>query len=56
VLRMLTAGESHGPKLTVILEGMPVGLPISTNILNQGLARRQHGCGAGPRMYYKLAR
>jgi len=47
---MLTAGESHGPKLTVILEGMPAGLPISTNILNQGLARRQHGCGAGPRM------
>jgi chorismate synthase len=49
-LRFLTAGESHGPALTALLDGMPAGLPISTQSINNDLARRQHGYGAGPRM------
>lgn len=49
-LRFLTAGESHGPALTVILEGIPAGLELDTAILNWELARRQQGFGAGPRM------
>jgi chorismate synthase len=49
-LRFLTAGESHGPALTVILEGIPAGLPLSAEIINHDLARRQQGYGAGPRM------
>ena len=49
-LQLLTAGESHGPGLTLILEGLPAGLPLDEEILNQDLARRQHGYGAGPRM------
>jgi len=49
-LRFLTAGESHGPGLTAILDGIPAGLPISVGIVDRDLARRQHGYGAGPRM------
>jgi len=49
-LRYLTAGESHGPSLTAILEGLPAGLPLNSSIINQQLARRQRGYGAGPRM------
>jgi chorismate synthase len=49
-LRFLTAGESHGPALTTILDGLPAGLPLQTAWINQDLARRQHGYGAGPRM------
>ncbi len=49
-LRFLTAGESHGPALTALLDGLPAGLPISSAAINQDLARRQHGYGAGPRM------
>ncbi|HEX7395231.1 MAG TPA: chorismate synthase [Anaerolineaceae bacterium] len=49
-LRFLTAGESHGPALVAILEGMPAGLPLSPPDINHDLARRQHGYGAGPRM------
>jgi chorismate synthase len=49
-LRFLTAGESHGPALTTILDGLPAGLPIQTAWINTDLARRQHGYGAGPRM------
>ena len=49
-LRFLTAGESHGPALIAILEGLPAGLPISTQIIDRELARRQRGYGAGPRM------
>ncbi len=49
-LRTLTAGESHGPALTAILEGMPAGLPLTPEIINRDLARRQIGYGAGPRM------
>jgi chorismate synthase len=49
-LRFLTAGESHGPALVAILEGMPAGLPISMDGIQRDLARRQKGFGAGPRM------
>ncbi|GAP09340.1 chorismate synthase [Bellilinea caldifistulae] len=49
-LQLLTAGESHGPGLTMILEGMPAGLPLDEDTINRDLARRQHGYGAGPRM------
>jgi chorismate synthase len=49
-LRFLTAGESHGPSLIAILEGLPAGLPIEKEIINIELARRQRGFGAGPRM------
>lgn len=50
MLRFLTAGESHGPALIGILEGMPAGLPLGTEILDAELARRQRGYGAGGRM------
>ena len=49
-LHFLTAGESHGPSLTAILEGLPAGLPLAAETINQDLARRQLGYGAGPRM------
>lgn len=49
-LRLLTAGESHGPALTLILDGLPAGLPVSTQAIQVDLARRQSGYGAGPRM------
>jgi len=50
MLRFLTAGESHGPTLTGILEGMPAGLSLSSALLDAELARRQHGFGSGGRM------
>jgi chorismate synthase len=50
MLRFLTAGESHGPYLTAILEGMPAGLPLSPDDINRDLARRQAGYGSGGRM------
>ncbi|MCP4166628.1 MAG: chorismate synthase [Chloroflexi bacterium] len=49
-LRFLTAGESHGPELTTILEGMPAGLPIDIEALRTDMARRQKAYGAGGRM------
>ena len=49
-LRYLTAGESHGPALVAILEGLPAGLPVSTTAIESELARRRHGYGRGPRM------
>ena len=49
-LRLLTAGESHGPGLSGILEGVPAGLRVSTASVNAELARRQHGYGSGRRM------
>ena len=49
-LRFLTAGESHGPVLTSILEGLPSGLPLTTEVIDRELVRRQQGYGAGPRM------
>ncbi len=50
ILRFLTAGESHGPKLTAILEGMVAGLPVTAEAINRELARRQQGYGSGGRM------
>ncbi len=50
MLRYLTAGESHGPALTAILEGLPAGLPLDASIIARELARRQKGYGAGGRM------
>lgn len=49
-LRFFTAGESHGPGLMMILEGLPAGLQVSAEIIDQDLLRRQTGYGAGPRM------
>ncbi len=50
MLRFLTAGESHGPSLTTILDGIPAGLSLSPDIINNELARRQQGYGSGGRM------
>ncbi|HET6597273.1 MAG TPA: chorismate synthase [Anaerolineales bacterium] len=50
MLRFLTAGESHGPSLTAILDGLPAGLPLTTEIIDRELARRQKGYGSGGRM------
>ena len=50
MLRFLTAGESHGPSLTAILEGMPAGLPLAPDDLQGDMQRRQKAYGAGGRM------
>ena len=50
MLRFLTAGESHGRGLLVIVEGMPAGVPLSEDDINAQLARRQQGYGRGGRM------
>ena len=50
MLRYLTAGESHGPYLMAILEGMPAGLPLTPDDIDRDLARRQEGYGSGGRM------
>ena len=49
-LRFLTAGESHGPCLTAIVEGLPAGLPVDVAAIDRDLARRQGGYGRGGRM------
>ncbi|WP_042355739.1 chorismate synthase [Bacillus rubiinfantis] len=49
-MRYLTAGESHGPQLTTILEGLPSGMPLVVEDINHELARRQKGYGRGRRM------
>jgi chorismate synthase len=50
MLRFLTAGESHGPALVGIVEGLPAGLPVSIEQIDRDLQRRQVGYGAGARM------
>ncbi len=50
MLRFLTAGESHGPGLTTIVEGLPAGLIVDADALGAELARRRLGFGRGPRM------
>jgi chorismate synthase len=50
MLRFLTAGESHGERLTVIIDGVPAGLPLTAADLAEDLARRQGGHGRGGRM------
>ncbi|MCJ1977153.1 chorismate synthase [Lactococcus paracarnosus] len=49
-MRYFTAGESHGPRLTAIIEGIPAGLRLSSSDINQELKRRQGGYGRGGRM------
>ena len=50
MLRYFTAGESHGPALTAIIEGMPAGLALSQDYIDRQLVRRQGGYGRGGRM------
>ena len=49
MLRLLTAGESHGKALVGILEGLPAGVPVSDKALADELARRRHGYGRSGR-------
>ena len=49
-MRYLTAGESHGPRLTAIIEGVPAGLPLTADYINAELKLRQGGYGRGARM------
>jgi chorismate synthase len=49
-LRLITAGESHGPGLTCLIEGMPAGLKLDREAINRDMARRQLGHGRGGRM------
>jgi chorismate synthase len=53
VLRFLTAGESHGRALVVIVEGLPAGLEITKEAIQDELARRRLGFGRGPRMRFE---
>jgi chorismate synthase len=49
-LRFLNAGESHGPELTVVIDGLPARLPVDLAAVRLELARRQRAFGAGGRM------
>ncbi|KQM83331.1 chorismate synthase [Agromyces sp. Leaf222] len=53
MLRWLTAGESHGPELVAILEGLPAGIPVSLDDIRADLARRKLGYGRGARMKFE---
>ncbi len=53
MLRYLTAGESHGPALVVVVEGVPAGLAITVEQIGDELARRRLGFGRGPRMRFE---
>ena len=53
MLRWLTAGESHGPALVAILEGMPSGIRLTTDTLRDALARRRLGAGRGARQKFE---
>ena len=55
-MRYFTAGESHGPELTAIIEGLPAGMPLSAEDINQELIRRQTGYGRGGRMLIETDR
>ncbi|NLU66352.1 chorismate synthase [Streptomyces sp. HNM0574] len=52
-LRWLTAGESHGPALVATLEGLPSGVPVTTDMVADALARRRLGYGRGARMKFE---
>ncbi|MCI0383373.1 chorismate synthase [Streptomyces sp. CNQ085] len=52
-LRWLTAGESHGPALVATLEGLPCGVPVTTEMVAEELARRRLGYGRGARMRFE---
>ena len=49
-IKYLTAGESHGPELTAIIEGIPSNFEVSKNYIDEFLARRQKSLGSGGRM------
>ncbi|MBV0894939.1 chorismate synthase [Microbacterium sp. NC79] len=53
MLRVLTAGESHGPELIAIMEGLPSGVPIAMDTIRADLARRKLGYGRGSRMKFE---
>ncbi|MDY0891061.1 chorismate synthase [Frigoribacterium sp. CFBP9030] len=53
MLRWLTAGESHGPELIAVLEGLPAGVPVSSSAIKADLARRRLGYGRGSRMKFE---
>ncbi|MBP2458515.1 chorismate synthase [Clavibacter michiganensis] len=53
MLRWLTAGESHGPELIAVLEGLPAGVPVSLDGIRADLARRKLGYGRGARMAFE---
>ena len=54
MLRFLTAGESHGKGLVVIVEGLPAGLPITVEEIQAEMARRRLGFGRGPRQRFEV--
>lgn len=54
MLRFLTAGESHGKALVVIVEGLPAGLPVTATDIQSELARRRLGYGRGPRQRFEV--
>ncbi|MHB1235285.1 MAG: chorismate synthase, partial [Microbacteriaceae bacterium] len=56
MLRWLTAGESHGPELIAILEGLPAGVPIAPEAIQADLERRKLGYGRGARMKFEQDR
>jgi chorismate synthase len=53
MLRWITAGESHGPELVAVLEGLPAGIPVTTAEVQAALARRRLGYGRGARMKFE---
>ena len=53
MLRLITAGESHGKELVAVLEGLPAGVPFSSKTLADELARRRHGYGRGGRQRFE---
>jgi len=53
MLRFLTAGESHGRAIGVIIEGLPANLPITADDIAEELARRRLGYGRGPRQRFE---
>jgi len=53
MLRVLTAGESHGPELVAIMEGLPSGVPVTRDAIQADLARRKLGYGRGSRMKFE---
>jgi len=56
ILRYRTAGESHGPVLTALVEGLPSGLSVEAERIDRELARRQRGYGRGGRMQIETDR
>jgi chorismate synthase len=53
MLRWITAGESHGPELVAVLEGLPAGVPANTDMIKDALSRRRLGYGRGARMKFE---